>query len=86
MTPFGLAFEYLDKYEGSQIFVFSEGWSAVDSVVDIIFIMEIFVSFNTSYFDEDTHEYVTNRRQISCNYIKGWFWIDFLAILPRFMR
>jgi hypothetical protein len=30
--------------------------------------------------------YVTTRGPIAKAYIKGWFWIDVVAILPRFMR
>ena len=28
----------------------------------------------------------TNRCKIAKKYLKGWFWVDFLAILPRFFR
>ena len=92
MTPFGLAFEYLENPEDQSIFVMSDGWSATESIVDIVFIIEIFICFNTSYYNPDHDEskkveqYVTSRRQIAINYLKGWFWIDALAVLPRFLK
>ena len=52
----------------------------------MVFIVEILVCFNTSYFDIETNLYVSSRTDIMKKYLKGWFWVDFLAILPRIMR
>lgn len=40
--------------------------------------------FNTSIFDEQTNRYMTSRRSIAKAYLMSWFWIDMLAIIPRF--
>ena len=55
MTPFGLAFEWLDYQdeESYQLFFFTDAWNAVDSIIDIIFMLEIIICFNTSYYYED---------------------------------
>ena len=86
MTPFGLAFEYLETHESGQFFIFSDGWSATESVVDIFFMIEIIVCFNSSYYDSMSNTFVTSRRKIAVQYLKLWFWIDFLAVTPRFLR
>ena len=116
MTPFGLAFEWLDHHDNNsyQIFFFTDTWNSLDSIIDIIFMLEIIVCFNTSYYYEDDdnkelkpetngledgldnrnkardgEQYLnleTNRCKIAKKYLCGWFWVDFLAILPRFFR
>ena len=86
MTPFGLAFTWLDPSTNGSIFVFDSIWTSIDSIIDIVFIIEIFVCFNTSYYELQINAYVTNRKTIAWQYLKGWFWVDFIATLPRFMR
>ena len=87
MTPFGLAFEWLDYSEGSSMFVFTDTWNALDSIIDIIFILEIIVCFNTCYYDNQTREFVSDRCKIAKRYVcSPWFYIDLFAILPRFLR
>ena len=85
ITPYSLAFESLNSEERG-FFIFSDGWSATESVVDIIFMIEIVVCFNSSYYDMEANQYVTSRKQIAKKYLKGWFWIDILAVMPRFLR
>ena len=87
MTPFGLAFEWLDYNEGLHLFVFNDVWNSLDSIIDIIFILEIIVCFNSSYYDSDRQDYVSDRCEIAKRYTRsGWFWIDLFAIIPRFLR
>ena len=87
MTPFGLAFDWLDYNEDGSIFVFNDAWNSLDSIIDIIFMLEIIVCFNTSYYDKQSRDFVTNRRLIAKRYVLSpWFYIDLFAILPRFLR
>ena len=87
MTPFGLAFEWLDYSEGTELFVFNDIWNSLDSIIDIIFILEIVVLFNTSYYDKHSRDFVTDRCLIAKRYVfSPWFYIDLFAILPRFLR
>ena len=51
MTPYSLAFEWLDDVDNSQLFVFDSTWMTMESIIDIIFLIEIIVCFNTSYYD-----------------------------------
>ena len=43
--------------------------------------MDILVVFNTAYYDDDV-DLVDDRKQIAKTYVKGWFTIDLLAIIP----
>ena len=97
MTPYGLAFEDLDacnvvrengiEGEECQVFYFNDSWNVIDSIIDIAFLIEIIICFNTSYFDEEKNEFVTNRCKVAKSYTcGGWFWIDLVAVIPRFMR
>ena len=89
MTPYSLAFEWLDDEENGQLFIFDSTWTSMESIIDIIFIIEIIVCFNTSYYDpaEKKNEYVTSRKKIAKHYVKSvWFWIDCMAVMPRFLK
>lgn len=56
-------------------------WEFVNNGVDICFFIDIIIIFNTAYFDDD-YQIVENRKSISCAYLKGWFFIDSVSILP----
>jgi hypothetical protein len=49
--------------------------------VDFSFLIDIIITFFTSYTDGDNVE-VTQHKRIMKNYIKFWFWIDLLSIIP----
>lgn len=49
--------------------------------IDLLFAMDICLIFNTAYYTED-FDLIEDRKKISCSYLKGWFMIDFLAIVP----
>ena len=49
--------------------------------MDLLFLMDILVVFNTAYYDDDV-DLVDDRKQIAKTYVKGWFTIDLLAIIP----
>lgn len=56
-------------------------WQIINSAVDFFFLIDIFFNFNQAYFNDD-FIIQENRKQIACQYIKGWFTIDVAAILP----
>ena len=43
------------------MFYFGDTWGALESSIDIVFIIEIIVCFNTSVYDQQTNEYITKR-------------------------
>ena len=53
----------------------------IDMLTNIVFFMDIFVIFNTSFFDKDSEE-IVDRRKIAFRYIMGLFVIDFLSSVP----
>ncbi|GAA6077792.1 potassium voltage-gated channel subfamily H member 6 [Tachysurus ichikawai] len=55
--------------------------SIVDAVVDVLFMVDIVISFRTTYVNHND-EVVTHPKLIAIHYIKGWFLIDMVAALP----
>lgn len=53
----------------------------LDTIIDISFIVDIILNFNTCYYDEENN-LVKDRSIISKNYLKSWFTIDVLTSIP----
>ena len=58
------------------------GLWCTDTLVDLAFVGDLFLAFNTAYVDEYTGEWVTKRQLIAMRYLSSWFLIDFLSVLP----
>lgn len=43
--------------------------------------MDIIVIFNTAFLSQN-FELEEDRKKIAINYLKGWFTIDFIAVIP----
>lgn len=71
VVPVRLAFEDNDPL----------GWIIAYSIVDVSFLVDIIMTFFTSYTDGYNLE-ITDHKRIMKNYIKFWFWIDLLSIIP----
>lgn len=50
-------------------------------IIDLIFLFDIFVIFNTAYYNQQ-YNLVHNRKTISTTYFKGFFFVDLVAIIP----
>ena len=56
---------------------------ASDSIIDILFAVDIVVNFMTTYINPKTGVVVTNPNRIVKNYIfRGRFFVDLLASIP----
>lgn len=55
--------------------------SIMDSIVDMCFILDIFVTFRTTYLDDNFDE-VMNSKLIAIKYLKGRFIIDLMSAIP----
>jgi len=55
--------------------------NVVDVIVDILFIIDIVITFRTTYVNHN-NEVVTHPKHIAIHYIKGWFLIDMVAAIP----
>ncbi|XP_051908016.1 potassium voltage-gated channel subfamily H member 5-like isoform X2 [Hippocampus zosterae] len=56
-------------------------WLVLDSVVDVIFLVDIVLNFHTTFVGA-AGEVVSDARLIRMNYVKTWFVIDLLSCLP----
>jgi hypothetical protein len=71
LTPYRQAFDSLDTYE----------WNAASYTLDICLLVDIIIIFNSAYTDDD-FRLIEDRKTIACVYLKSWFWIDIVAIIP----
>lgn len=55
---------------------------ALNQIVDMIFIIDVFVTFRTTYINEETGIEIYKPTKIAIQYFKGRFWIDLLASIP----
>jgi hypothetical protein len=56
-------------------------WLVADYIQDVFFLVDVLINFNTALIN-DKGELVTARKTIARVYLKGWFWIDFLSVVP----
>lgn len=56
-------------------------WIYLDMIITIIFLLDILVEFNRVSLDLKGG-YLKERKNIAKNYLKCWFWIDFLSVFP----
>ena len=73
VTPFEVAF--LDTDWKTALF-----W--VNRLVDFLFICDLVMNFNLAYLDEHSNTYITDRSMITQRYLKGFFIIDLISVLP----
>jgi len=75
-TPYSLAFQ--EESSGAVSFQ-----DIVDQefIVDFFFLVDILFNFFFAFHNSD-YEMVDEKKEIAKSYIKGWFLIDFLAIIP----
>ncbi len=54
----------------------------LELLIDILFGIDIFINFMTTYEDPVTLATVTDHKKIAIEYLKGWFLLDVLACFP----
>jgi hypothetical protein len=74
-TPIDLAFPAYSEDKDNL------GYISFLYAIDLIFLIDIFVNFNSAFEDEYL-EIIDDRKSICMNYIKLWFFIDFFSIFP----
>ncbi|XP_062860051.1 potassium voltage-gated channel subfamily H member 6 [Trichomycterus rosablanca] len=82
-TPYSAAFllNELSRHRGRTCGFACNPLNVVDGIVDVLFIVDIVISFRTTYVNQND-EVVTHPRRIAIHYIKGWFLIDMVAAFP----
>ena len=74
LSPIYIAFESDNDNPGI-------GWVVTNWTIDGFFLCDIFVMFISAYFDDD-FIIIDDYKVIGKRYLKGWFSIDLLAIIP----
>jgi len=50
--------------------------------IDAFFFVDIILTFFTSINDDKKVYEITDKRTIARTYLRGWFWIDVVSIIP----
>ncbi|KAJ1457563.1 hypothetical protein M885DRAFT_481377 [Pelagophyceae sp. CCMP2097] len=74
LTPFELTFVSHGALFGGLFFV--------NMLINLFFFADMLSCFNTSYFDAEAGLWVMRRSSIAKRYLKSWFLIDAVSILP----
>ena len=56
--------------------------NSMDLFIDFLFLIDIFISFRTTYIHPISGDEIIESKLIAKNYIAGRFWIDFLSTVP----
>eukprot|EP00232_Nephroselmis_pyriformis_P028304 CAMPEP_0182865052 /NCGR_PEP_ID=MMETSP0034_2-20130328/7488_1 /TAXON_ID=156128 /ORGANISM="Nephroselmis pyriformis, Strain CCMP717" /LENGTH=771 /DNA_ID=CAMNT_0024997337 /DNA_START=124 /DNA_END=2436 /DNA_ORIENTATION=- len=73
VTPFEVAFILVPALNG--LFF-------MNRVVDFGFICDMAITFNASYWDENRRRWIYSKKAIAANYLRGWFFLDLITVLP----
>ena len=57
-------------------------WVVIYATMDIIFAIDIMLTFYTSVTDSNLNKEITDLKKIRISYLKGWFLLDVLSIVP----
>ena len=57
-------------------------WSIINWVMNFSFLIDVILTFFTSYYDSDLQANIFDQRLIAKRYLALWFWIDMFSILP----
>ena len=60
----------------------SVAWTCVWLFIDVYFLIDVILTFFTTFTDAETNVEVANHKRIAIKYLKGWFFIDILSIIP----
>lgn len=71
ITPFYMAFPELEDFKAD---VFQD-------ILTGFFSLDIVINFLTAYYDENL-VIVDRYKDIAVNYLFGWFFIDFITVIP----
>lgn len=55
--------------------------TTLNIIMDLIFGIDIIVVFFSAYYNED-FKIIEDRKRIAIEYLKGWFLLDLVAIIP----
>lgn len=56
------------------------GWKSWETILDMLFIADLFINFRTGYYYED--EEVMDSVRVAKHYLRTWFLLDFVSSVP----
>ena len=59
----------------------TDAWQILNYSIDLCFLADIVLTFAQAFYDDDFN-IVDSRKEIARQYLKGWFTIDLVAIVP----
>ena len=59
----------------------SDAWLWTDNIIDIFFMVDIFINFSCAIEDE-SGDLIINRKKIALRYLQGWFVLDLASCFP----
>lgn len=68
--------------ENGPTFLGGEFIAVLDAFVDLIFLIDVIITFRTTYLDVNIGEEVIDTHKIAKHYLKGSFTIDFASSVP----
>jgi hypothetical protein len=64
-------------------FMVEDGHLARTNVfIDLAFLLDVILSFRTSYINQMTGDEITTSKEITQNYLRGRFFVDFISTVP----
>ena len=60
----------------------TRNWCIAYSAIDFVFLLDLIMNFFLTVAETDTTNEISGRREIAEAYLKGWFAVDLLSILP----
>jgi hypothetical protein len=55
--------------------------AVLDGMVDVLFALDILMTFNTAIYNSDG-DLIVDRKFVALTYLKGWFVLDFVSTVP----
>ncbi|CAJ1381076.1 unnamed protein product [Effrenium voratum] len=74
LLPFRLAFFEDNSAAGAT-------YSLIEVIIDICFIVDILLTFRTTYCDDDGEE-INDWKKVAFHYLRSWFLVDFVTAIP----
>jgi hypothetical protein len=72
---------FCTPYRISFVEVETTNWTIAMYTIDLFFLLDMIIIFNTAYYQED-FKMIEDRKEIAKDYLRQWFAIDLVAILP----
>ena len=59
----------------------SLAWTIIDNIVDFFYFADVILNFFSAIYDHDD-DLIIDRTIIAKNYLRGWFLVDIVSVLP----